>query len=499
MDLRFRKILTALLSVYLLTALPLVSVAQQKEKREKKEQTENRKDRKPGKRNSDFILQPGNIIPGCPTDQSITLSIVLARDQEAFVEYGTEPNKYTGKSGTLVAFSSGPVVITINGLRPATRYYYRLKYRDRSEGTFHSLAESWFATQALPSGTFTFGLQGDSHPERNGKMFNPDLYRRTIDSVAALKPDFYFLMGDDFSIDRLIQNNTVTRPNVEMPYMLQRSYLGNSGSNPPLFLVNGNHEQAARYLVNGTDSSAPVLAANARNKYFPLPDPGSFYTGDRDSVPYAGLLHDYYAFEWGNALFIVIDPYWHSDVPVDNQPGAEEKKGKKDPWGITLGEVQYQWFKKTLENSRAKYKFVFSHHVSGTGRGGVERARLFEWGGYGQNGSWQFDRFRKGWDTPIHQLMVKNKVTVFFQGHDHLFARQELDGVIYQTVPNPADDTYTSFNREAYTSGEILPNSGFLSVTVAPLEVTVRYVRTYLGETGKLPGDATKTFSYTIR
>ena len=58
--------------------------------------------------------------------------------------------------------------------------------------------------------------------------------------------------------------------------------------------------------------------------------------------------------------------------------------------------------------------------------------------------------------------MVKNKVTIFFQGHDHLFAKQELDGIIYQTVPNPADDTYSAFNKEAYTTGTILPNSGYL-------------------------------------
>ncbi len=34
--------------------------------------------------------------------------------------------------------------------------------------------------------------------------------------------------------------------------------------------------------------------------------------------------------------------------------------------------------------------------------------------------------------------MVKTGVTIFFQGHEHLLARQEKDGVIYQEVPNPA-------------------------------------------------------------
>ena len=46
-----------------------------------------------------------------------------------------------------------------------------------------------------------------------------------------------------------------------------------------------------------------------------------------------------------------------------------------DPWESTIGDAQYQWLKRTLEESEAKYKFVFAHHVFGTGRGAVEMAR----------------------------------------------------------------------------------------------------------------------------
>lgn len=40
--------------------------------------------------------------------------------------------------------------------------------------------------------------------------------------------------------------------------------------------------------------------------------------------------------------------------------------------GISLRDAQYKWFKKTLEQSKAKYKFAFAHHVLGTGRSGNE-------------------------------------------------------------------------------------------------------------------------------
>lgn len=275
--------------------------------------------------------------------------------------------------------------------------------------------------------------------------------------------------------------------------------MGNIGSNPPFFLVNGNHEQTAAYLLDGTSSSAPVLAANARNKYFPMPIPDDFYSGDKKIVDHIGLLKDYYAFEWGNALFVIIDPYWHSKIAVDGQPLEQNSKSKRDQWDITLGSEQYYWLKSTLEKTKAKYKFVFAHHVNGTGRGGTERAKYFEWGGYGQNGEWQFDKFRPGWEMPIHQLFVKNNVTIFFQGHDHLFARQILDGVVYQSVPNPADDTHTAFNRDSYQTGDILPNSGFLKITVYNNEVKVDYIRSYLKDNPSLGAEVKNDFTYTIK
>lgn len=460
-------------------------------------------ERKPGGgkgvRQMPVVLNKGNLVMGAPTTSSVTANIILGKDYEYFIEYGTVSDQYNFKTPLAFAANELPVELTISNLKPNSRYYYRLNYRQKGQKEYIRLSESWFATQKRPDTEFVFGVQGDSHPERTGKMFNPEYYRQTISSVSAIMPDFYFLMGDDFSIDRLIENNSVTQSAVEEVYKKQRYFLGNAGINPPLFLVNGNHEQAAKYLLNGSVDNAAVQAGLARKKYFPLPAPGSFYTGDTDTVEHIGLLKDYYAFEWGAALFIVIDPYWHSDEAVDNQPASADGKKNRNPWGATLGEAQYKWLKQTLENSKAPFKFVFAHHVNGTGRGGVERADLFEWGGKGQNGQWQFDKNRPGWTMPIHQLMVKNKVAIFFQGHDHLFAKQEKDGIIYQSVPNPADDTHTAFNKEAYTSGIVLPNSGFLKVIVSDTEVKVEYVRTYSEDKKGMGDEITGPFTYTIK
>ena len=313
-------------------------------------------------------------------------------------------------------------------------------------------------TQRAPGSTFTFAAQGDSHPEREKSMFSADLYSRTLKAVAADRPDFYFTSGDDFSVDTL---KTVSADTVTERYTLQVPYLALVAHSSPLFLVNGNHEQAARYLYNssGPSRDVPVWAQNARNRLFPQPAPDGFYSGNPEQVAGIGLLRNYYAWEWGDALFVTLDPYWSSPVPVDNAFGDDGAGNGKagDRWDVTHGDSQYQWLKRTLEASRARWKFVFAHHVLGTGRGGVEVAGLFEWGGSNANGGPGFAANRPGWALPIHQLLAANKVTVFFQGHDHLFAHQQLDGVTYQELPSPADNTYTAFNSDAYRSGDKFP------------------------------------------
>ena len=432
-------------------------------------------------------------ILGRPTDRSIAVSVLAPWEIEFLVEYGVSPGRYAAKTASKKSGAGQPVEIEIDGLKPDTRYYYRLRSRQQRNSDYLEGEENSFHTQRAPGSTFTFALQGDSHPERYGKMYDPDLYLITMNNVSKDQPDFYITLGDDFSLDRLINRNMLSQSNVDQVYAHQRTFLGIVGSSSPLFLVNGNHEQAARHFLDGTPDNPAVLAGRARTRFYPLPAPDQFYSGDPEQVDYVGLLRDYYAWTWGDALFVVIDPYWHSPVPVDsaggdkrqrNSRGAKRRGGSRgrsrDWWGMSIGNAQYQWFEKTLEQSKARYKFVFAHHVLGTGRGGVEMADLYEWGGKSGNGVFQFNEKRPGWELPIHQLMIKNGVTIFFQGHDHLFARQERNGLIYQSTPNPADASYQAFNREAYKSGDILPNSGYLRVTVSPQNVRVDYVRSYL-------------------
>ena len=463
-------------------------------------------------------------VMGRPTNNSVSISFLSPTDQEVYAEYGTASGKYTGQTRVQSAKARVPVELSIDKLQANTQYFYRLRYRQGGTGEFTSAKEYGFYTQRPPGSTFVFGVQADSHPERLNRMFHPDLYWINMENVRQGHPDFYITLGDDFSIDTLPGMGGLSPQAVAQVYINQRPFLGADGASTPIFTVNGNHEQAAKYLLNGTANSPAVWAGKARNMYYPQPTlgDGQFYTGDAEPVEHIGMLNDYYAWTWGDALFITLDPYWHSDKVVDNalgtgptvETGATESgataamgggmagkdggadtkektkgegmaaasgKGGKDIWEITHGEAQYRWLEKTLRESKAKYKFIFAHHVLGTGRGGTDMADLGEWGGYSQSGTWEFDKKRPGWSMPIHQLMVKYNVSAFFQGHDHLFVRQTKDGVIYQEVQTPADPNYgDGGNSGAYKTGDHLSAAGHLRVTVSPEVARVDYVRAWM-------------------
>lgn len=425
-----------------------------------------------------------NAILGRPTATSIALSILTTQNVKAYVEYGYSKAKYIAKSGTVSVTSGVPIVVELKNLRAGSRVYYRIRYASGSATVFQAGKQYSFSTAKKVASTFSFTVHGDTHPERAGKMFNSDLYYVTMANVAGQQPDFHILMGDDFSIDPLISKGQANQENVEKIYRTHRDWLGIIGPTVPIFLVNGNHEQAAAYLLDGSASNPAVLAGNARLKYYPLPAPNSFYSGDAKEIAGVGLPRDYYAWTWGDALFVTLDPYWHSKYAVDNVAGVIDDKsggktggsGKvKDLWTVGIGDEQYAWLKTTLEDSNAKYKFVFAHHVMGTGRGAVEVSYDYEWGGRDPKGATTFAKERPNWELPIHDLMVKNKVSIFFQGHDHIFVTQERDGLIYQSLPNPADDTFSYFNDTAYKSGTKAPNSGHVRVIVSPKVATVEY------------------------
>ena len=431
---------------------------------------------------------PGTIILGKPTATAITVSLLAASALDVYVEHGAASGKYTARTATKVVKAGTPIEVTLTGLKANAAWYYRIRYRTPGATTFSASVQQTFRTQRSVASSFTFAVEADPHIDVDKKT-EPALVRQTLENIAAGRPDFLVDLGDTFLGDKFARSYA----DLVKQYVNVRSYFGITGPSVPLFLVNGNHEGEDGWALDGTASNLSVWAAKARKLYYPEPSSGAFYSASSVREPYVGERDSYYAWEWGDALFVVLDPYSYTTT---------DPRKSGDLWDWTLGEAQYRWLSKVLSTSDSTYKFVFSHHIIGDVRGGVEWADLYEWGGNGKDGTWEFDAERPGWGLPIGDMFVKYGVTIFFQGHDHFFVRQEQDGVVYQEVPQPATpggDAQNQAHEYAYKSGVILPSTGHLEVTVAATGVTVDYVGSSVtANGGPGPDNGETVYSYTI-
>ncbi len=474
--------------------------------------------------NPESWIPPYSLLLGRPTDVSVTVNAILDQDGEVYFEYGTASGSYTsGQTGVLSATAGEPVEAVINSLGSNTLYFYRMLYRATSAAEWNEGEEYSFHTQRTQGETFTFTITSDSHLDMLG---DSERWERTTLNVASDNQDFHIDLGDTF-----ITNDVEDQADADEVYLTQRDYFGNFSHSAPVFNVLGNHENEKGWNFDNSPSKG-LLSINARKKFFLNPVTDGFYSGNTDNseTRIVGdttddhLREDYYAWTWGDALFIVLDPFQYTMTKpyaedlFNEDPGSTETIG--DQWDWTLGEEQFNWFKNTLENSNSKYIFVFSHHVTGgipyervagVGPGyvrrGADAAPYFEWGGYNEDGStWGFDTERPGWGvdaehpngTSIHQLMIDNHVSAFFHGHDHQYAYEIRDGIVYQALASStsiADGGFNLYDEDDEYTERVIDNSGHLRVTVASSQTTVEYVRSDESNSS-INGDV--SHSYTI-
>ncbi len=415
----------------------------------------------------------GSIVLGRPGRNSVTASLLLNSSAQTVLVWGTDA-KTLSATGRAIPLGAGvPQTVVLDGLQPDTRYVYELRDAVTGARLLPAAGPGAFHTARPAGAAFAFTVTADSHLDEHT---TPAVYQRTLANALADAPDFHVDLGDTSMTEKHMDRDSALKQ-----YLAQRYYLGALAQSAPLFLVLGNHD--GEYVRGRNDRSLAVWACGTRKQYFPNPEPDGFYSGNAARDPEAGLLQDYYAWEWGDALFVVLDPFWY----------PQNARGQRDNWTFSLGETQYQWLKRTLEGSRAKFKFVFIHHLAGgldQNRGGAAAASFYEWGGKNPDGTDGFREYRPGWALPIHPLLVTNHVSIVFHGHDHLYAKEDLDGIVYLEVPQPGDPrgNTRSAAEYGYTSGTILGSSGHVRVKIAGGRATVDYVR----------NDGTAAHSFTV-
>ncbi len=418
---------------------------------------------------------------GRPTNHSITISISFDQDVYVRVKYGTSAFIRDLSIPWRQAKKLEPIEMLIDDLKESQDYSYSVEYTlDTIKGEIFNQPTRLFRTAKKPGEAFTFVVQADPHLDVQS---DTALYALCLQNQLTDMPDLMFDLGDILMTDKLGNaQKVVTKDTILYRCNLLRSFYEKINHSIPLFIALGNHEGEAGWnLKNGGDNFA-VWSTNERKRFFMNPYPNDFYTGDTTQHPYVGIRHNYYSFTWGDAQFFVLDPYWYTNPKPDSLNG----------WRWTLGKTQYDWLKKSLEQSTSTFKFIMAHQLIGgdpLGRGGIEFASLYEWGGSNLDGTRGFEQNRPGWYKPIKDLLREHKATIFFHGHDHFFAKQEMDCLIYQECPQPSHPNFSGVNSAkdyGYVNGEILPNSGHMRIRVQPNQIQVEYVRAYLpkNETG---------------
>jgi hypothetical protein len=241
---------------------------------------------------------------------------------------------------------------TLTGLQPNTRYDYNVSGQEAGKGSFKTApaaARASDSTNGSPAAPvpFRFVVYGDTRTRH-------DVHRRVINALVQHGiPDFVVHTGDLVADG----NDTSMWP---VFFDIERELLRQCAFFPSL----GNHE---------------------RNS----PD---YYELFQVTTPY-------YAFDWGNAHFSVIN----SDIG-----NAAYSKSAKD----TFWTEQIKWLEDDLaSHQKADYRFVIAHHppITAVARRQEENPHM----------------------TALIPLFEKYHLTAGFFGHDHNYQHYLKNGVHY--------------------------------------------------------------------
>lgn len=310
-------------------------------------------------------------------------------------------------------------------------------------------------TQREPGESFSFALIADTHLRPHEVTLGLDIWAveektllSVVQDIEVNIPDFIVHLGDVLDFHKYGFNDPPPSGDVtRWGYLNYRRMLADMIGNTAHFMVIGNWDgENGDYDEDEIDRSR-----EQRLLYVPGPEPSTYPQGGSPN-------EDYYAYTWGDALFIVLNVMTYT--PTEH---LLDGVGTNDDW--TLGEEQLNWLTKTLEAATARWRFILIHHAVG-GLGGNDANSI-----YGRGGG---RAAYVGEQAIVHQLMLEHGVQIFFYGHDHVFTDMVVDEIHY-TLPGSAGATWKFVTEETgYT--EYRTESGHGLVTVTPQNVLVEFI-----------------------
>lgn len=348
---------------------------------------------------------------------------------------------------------------SVDGLLPGQRYAYEIGVGDADHP---APLYTGSAMTARPGGMpFSFAVITDSHiPPRDPVPVDSAIstdadaimegtLRSVVADMAPVDFDFMVDMGDtldfhQFGFNAPPPDSRWTR----LGYQNYRRLLGDTLGRTAHFPVVGNWDGE-----NGCQTAEEIERSRSqRLLYLPGPNPDTYPAG-------GSATEDYYAFVWGDALFIMLNVM--SYTPTCHL--LDSDSGLPDDW--TLGPEQLAWLQRTLAGATAKWRFTFIHHPVGGAAGD------FADSAYGRGGG---QAAHVGEQAVIHAMLQQYGVQIFFYGHDHVFTDMVVDGIHY-TLPGSAGAPW-KFTSEETGYTDYFPDSGYGRVTVDPDRVQVDFV-----------------------
>ncbi len=352
-------------------------------------------------------LMEGPMI-GATTARSVTFWGRASGEFDVVVEYSTDRNLQGAVQSAPVratAADDHTVRITVTGLAPATRYYYRLLV----DGVPDRYRLTPFATRTAPAGAAPFRLAFGSCARHQLDAEQP-IFR----AIGAAEPDVFFWLGDNIYADSasewVFAEDYRRQRAIATTLPVMRSV--------PQLAIWDDHD----FGINNSDATNPAREASLgafrnywANPAYGLPDaPGVFFQ-----------------YAYGGVDFFMLDGRYNR-TPNQGPDGPEK---------TLLGRRQGEWLREALRASRAPFKVL----ACGSGWSSEDGPTGDTWGAFLSERNALFDFIR---DERIEGVFLISGDTHF--GEVNCIPWSEHGGYdLYDFVSSPlAQMTGTSFLDE---------------------------------------------------
>jgi hypothetical protein len=306
------------------------------------------------------------------------------------LKWGLDPENLEGSAPSYEYGDDHQHKYTISGLIPGSKYYYEV---DAGDGDVY--VGSFWAAPEDNATELEFLAYGDtrSYPNDHNKVCGA--------MVDAFEAD------EGYQTFTLISGDFVGSGTSEEDW--DEEYFGDGGTQLDTSYM------LANLAINGCVGNHEALTTKTLfRKYWPYPFEDGFY----------------WSFEYGPALFVIVDQY-------------DARLTKKSP--------QRTWIEEQLAATSKQWKFIILHAP-----------------GYSAGGGHPDDRAVQ---KLIHPLCVEYGADIVFGGHNHYYARCEVDGVQHLTLggggaplrdPEPDNSEYVVYCESVHHFGKIEINGNTL-------------------------------------